>query len=214
MRNVTVFVAASLLATCLVRQSLPGQEQLVVTARIWPYKSLCDFQDPPNVAQFAGRYRDIYEVRIAGCKFLVGHPQAVRITIANRRQSMYELEINENPGDATITRGEGTAVHAIALRVVGASSLSPTGEGTGHALPGASATVSTTVSGGTGFITLCGATIRELKANFEPFITHLVRAVSGWRDDCWRVATADTRNFPRLPRGTPEPTQKIPFMLI
>jgi hypothetical protein len=164
-------VAAFPLLLLLAANRAQGQAGLEMTARIWPYASLCRFADPPDMAEIARKYRDVYEVRLAGCEFLVGHPAAVVVSLKNNGGTTLVLELNENPGDVVLTTPAGRSASAIAAKVNGISPAHPASEVSLFEFP---ATVGDGVAPyGFGYVTVSGTTVRELKAGARISLVYL-----------------------------------------
>jgi len=155
-------IAAFPLLALLVAGFSHGQEGLEMSARIWPYTSLCKFTNPPGMAGIAKRYQNVYELKLAGCEFLVGHPAAVVVTFKNRGPSTLRLEINENPRDVILLMPAGRSATAIASKADGISPRNPASEIDLFDL--SYIVAETTVLGGFGYITVGGITLRELEA--------------------------------------------------
>jgi hypothetical protein len=114
MRTVLVF-----LITLGVFGVAQGADPIEIRASIWPYKSLCEFKDPPNSVPSAFRY-DMYSASelISPCvdqNHELGHPTAVRLVVKNLLQNEAVLTV-KGVGSITVTDRAKKTSRALAMR--------------------------------------------------------------------------------------------------
>jgi hypothetical protein len=109
-----------LLIICLVPQYLFCQEELVISAKIWPYKSLCEFKDPPHISGFMMKFDNArLKVSNRDCEGVAqAHPKmtAVCITLSNTGQSQIEIPYDPSFSATTLTSTDGLSYLPLASR--------------------------------------------------------------------------------------------------
>src|SRR5262245_6497329 len=103
MKTANIGFVLNLFFTCLIglltSHNLIATEKLTTTAKLWPYESLCNLKNPPNLPDKVdiAQYPSSSAFMSKGCNELqkkYGHPSAVLLSVKNSSSQTAQISVD------------------------------------------------------------------------------------------------------------------------